>query len=67
MLVLKHQTPKRWRFSVESSVPLDWAQLQSDIEGAFPSNHWTLRFNPVTRLIVVSSRLSPFHNQDCSF
>ena len=66
MLVLKHQTPKRWRFSVESSVPLDWAQLQSDIEGAFPSNHWTLRFNPATRLIVVSSRLSLAHNQDCS-
>ena len=66
MLVLKHQTPKRWRFSVESSMPLDWAQLQSDIEEVFPSNHWTLRFNPVTRLIVVSSRLSLPHNQDCS-
>ena len=66
MLVLKHQTPNRWRFSVESSVQLDWVQLQSDIEGAFPSNHWTLRFNPATRLIVVSSRLSLPHNQDCS-
>ena len=65
-LVLKHQTPKRWRFRVESSAPLNWVQLQSDIEDAFPSNHWTLRFNPATRLIVVSSRLSLPHNQDCS-
>ena len=65
-LVLKHQTPKRWRFRVESSAPLNWVQLQSDIEDAFPSNHWTLRFNPATRLIVVSSRLSLAHNQDCS-
>jgi len=65
-LVLKHQTPKRWRFSVDTSVPLDWAKLQSDIEDVFPSDHWTLRFNPATRLIVVSSRLSLPHNQDCS-
>ena len=65
-LVLKHQTPNRWRFRVDSSVPLDWAQLELDIEDVFPPNHWTLRFNPATRLIVVSSRLSFSHNQDCS-
>lgn len=65
-LILKHQTPIRWRFSVESSAPLDWVQLQLDIEDVFPSNDWTLRFNPSKRLIVVSSRLLLPHNPDCS-
>ena len=65
-LVLKHQTPTRWRFSVECSAPLDWAKLQLDIENVFPSNDWTLRFNPSIHLIVVSSRLSLSHNKDCS-
>lgn len=65
-LVLKHQTPTRWRFFVNSSVPLDWTKLRLDIEDVFPINYWTLRFNPSTRLIVVSSRLSSSHNPDCS-
>ena len=64
-LVLKHQTPTRWRFCINSSFPLDWAKLQLDLEEAFPSNYWFLRFNPSIRLIVVSSKLSPFHNPDC--
>ena len=64
-LVLKHQTTTRWRFCINSSFPLDWAKLQLDLEEAFPSNYWFLRFNPSTRLIVVSSKLLPLHNPDC--
>ena len=66
-LVLKHQTPTRWRFCVESSVPLKWALLQRDLEDAFPSHQWCLRLNQSTCLIVISSRSSLSINQDYSF
>ena len=66
-LVLKHQTPTRWRFFVDSSVPLNWALLQRDLEDAFPSHQWCLRLNQSTCLIVISSRSSLSINQDYSF
>ena len=65
-LILKHQTPNRWRFCIDSSVPMDWIQLQQDIEDAFPPNYWGLRFNPSTRLIIVNSTSSLSDNPDCS-
>ena len=66
-LVLKHQTPTRWRFCVDSSVPLNWALLQLDLEDAFPSHQWCLRLNQSKCLIVISSRSSLSINPDYSF
>ena len=66
-LVLKHQTPTRWRFCVDSSVPLNWDLLQRDLEDAFPSHQWCLRLNQSTCLIVISFRSSLSVNPDYSF
>ena len=65
-LVLKHQTPTRWRFCVDSSVPLNWALLQRNLEGAFPSHNWCLRLNQSTCLIVINLKSSLPVNPDYS-
>ena len=66
-LVLKHQTPTRWRFCIDSSVPLNWTLLQLDLENAFPSHQWCLRLKQSTCLIVISSRSTLSNSQDYSF
>ena len=55
-LQLMHSTNRRWRYRLCYEEPISWERLSSDLNQAFPSKSWVIRFNKAARSFVILCR-----------
>jgi len=49
---LIHATPRRRRYRIESSTPIDWSRLKQELAGLAADDQLRMRLNPTCRCVV---------------
>jgi hypothetical protein len=60
---LIHALPGRWRYRLRSATPIQWDQLQQELETALPSSSWRWRLNRHCSTLLLEAKGGEQHQQ----
>lgn len=60
---LVHSLPGRWRYRLRSATPIQWDQLQRELEAALPSSTWRWRLNRHCSTLLLEAKAADHDQQ----